>query len=1011
MSCACPYNANLTSGTAARLPTAWLLLFVLLGFAEPLGAQELSYKKYGVKEGLPGLVVYHCLQDKKGFTWFATNRGVSRFDGKVFKNFSKEDGLPDNEIIKLYVDRHNNVWFISFLGKPSVLYKGAIRQLNCEGVFYIVEDIANDSIFLLARQSINGKQFLGYYRSVNKSGNWKLSSHFKQTDGKLNMNQSVLRASTDAGGQFYFTFTEDRNSQLEIKTRQTERKFYYSDSLFNPFWPSAFLDVSSDKKGIVFHTSDTIFYADINGLRPLLALRPLGVNVEKPSDVNFLFCENDSILWLCTKNRGLIRIANFRHEAKQIQYFFPKSYCSSILKDGEGGYWITTLEDGVYYVPSLDFFTLTDNAGSMKGSVKCIRPLNPQQLAAGFSNGTILTIHLKNLKAEPLSEWGPQNKNNRIMDLWPYGKDRLLIGSDRGIYIHDRKRSYSELNDEQGLKGLYVYPDLTVVSGSSNALRLVQPSGTYFSHSIFNDRVTCLAVMGKNYYWGTLKGGFARIDDVQIDLGKKHKILNGIISHIDIAPDSSLWISTPEGVVILKNESIVTINKNHGLLSNRCNHILFDSLTAWVSTDQGISRIDYQWQQDSLSFRISNIMEIDGLLSSDVNQTALGGGYIWAATEDGISFFSKNYTGSPYTLPPISITRVVSGNTELPVSDTIRIGYKKSNLLVELLCPSYRSCGNINYEYRISSLDSQWRTTNNNYIEFSSLPFGEYVLEVSAINKWGHKPAGPKRIFIVNTPPFWKSTWFLVMIYIVTSFLIGMAFYFFNRARHRKKEQSYKISQRMRDLEIMALRAQMNPHFIFNCMSSIQYYILRNDAINANLYLHKFSALIRRILQYTNAPTISLTEEITLLSLYLELEKMRLQERMDFRIVVQDGLDTDAFFIPPMIIQPYIENAVKHGISPLQDKKGIVTVTFERADGYIHCSIDDNGIGINASRQNASHMEDNHMSMGNSITEHRITTINSLQKNKVLLKIFDKQELHAMDTGTVVHLSFPEINE
>jgi ligand-binding sensor domain-containing protein/two-component sensor histidine kinase len=986
----------------------WSLLLVIFVFVKPLCAQELSYKKYGVKEGLPSLVVYHSMQDKNGFIWFATNRGVSRFDGKVFKNFSKEDGLPDNEILKLHVDKHNNVWFISFLGIPSVLYNDSIRQINCKGVFYIVEDLVDDSILLLSKQT-NNNESLGYYKSLNRPGNWHFTGHFEGFPAKPFLNWSILRASTTAGIRFYFTYVNKKKNRLLIKTGKRENNFPIGGSAFNPFINSSFIDVAENKKGIIFNTGDSIYYADINGVRPLIYLESLGLNVSK-KDVNSLFSENDSVLWLCTKNKGLIRISNFMSPSRLVQYFFSESYCSSILKDGEGGYSITTLNDGVYYVPNLNFFNLADRQGLITGGVKCIRMLDSRQLAAGFTNGTIIKIHLEDLKTDIFSKWGLENKNNRVLDIWPYRENRLVIGSDRGLYMLFPRQTYTELNDEQGIKGIYIKPDATIVSGSSTSVRLIDLDKNTIKR-IYNNRVTCIAALGRNYFWGTMTGAYAFLDNSLVALGKKHPVLDSIISHIDIAPDSALWISTPEGIVILKKENLFVINKSQGLLSNRCKHVLFDSLTAWVSTDQGISRVDYRWKGNRFSFSISNIMEVDGLLSSDVNQTAVGGNYIWAATEDGISFFSKHYTSSPYTLPPVSITRIVSGNTNLPISDTIKISHKKRDLLVELFCPSYRSCGNINYEYRLSDLDSTWRATSNNYIEFSSLPFGEFVLEVSAINKWGQKTISPKRILIINTPPFWRSSWFSVIIYILTFFLIAAAFYFFNSARHRKKEQSYKITQKMRDLEIMALRAQMNPHFIFNCMTSIQYYILRTDVINANLYLHKFSTLIRKILQYSNISVISLTEEIKLLELYLELEKMRLKDRLNFRVLVKDNVDPDVLLVPPMIIQPYIENAIKHGISPLQNKKGVVTVTFERLDDYLHCIIDDNGIGINASKQNSRLDEEGHTSMGNSITEHRIITLNSLQKNKILLKIVDKQERNATDTGTVVHLCFPVINE
>jgi len=128
----------------------WLFLFTCF-ISQQICAQELSYKKYGIKEGMAGSVIYHCLQDRKGFIWFATNHGVSRFDGKDFRNFSKEDGLPDNEIVKLYIDKYDNVWFISWTGTPSVFFDGAIRQIPARDVVAVAEDMLNDSIILISK--------------------------------------------------------------------------------------------------------------------------------------------------------------------------------------------------------------------------------------------------------------------------------------------------------------------------------------------------------------------------------------------------------------------------------------------------------------------------------------------------------------------------------------------------------------------------------------------------------------------------------------------------------------------------------------------------------------------------------------------------------------------------------------------------------------------------------------------------------------------------------------------
>jgi ligand-binding sensor domain-containing protein len=989
---------------------SFLIFTILPGF---LSAQELSFKQYGPKEGLPGTVIYHCIQDKNGLIWFATNRGVSRFDGKNFKTFSKEDGLPDNEIIKLHCDKYNNIWFISFLGVPSVYHNDTIRRIDCIRTFFISENYADDSIHLICRQYRNagkGEHVMTYYRSVNRSGKWKFEYNSPDPSLVPDHFQYVLRASTPLGTNFYFA-DENRNiGSMKVRKGSLEKTFSFAKNFyFTSFAINSFAEVTADKKGIIFHTVDSFFYADENGLLRLLSMKELGISQRRTNEINSLFCENDSVLWICTKNNGLIQLTNFRSLNRSIRYFFSGSVCSSILKDKEGGYWVTTLGNGVYYVPNLNFFKIYNNATKTGGNALSVESLDSQRLAAGFADGTLLRVFINVPKNIQLSRLPSYSKNNRIMDIANYPGNNLVIAGDGGVLMLTPENKYRVLESIPGSKGVYVRYDSRIISGHSSQMILINPLKKP-RELLYHSRITCVYGKGDDYYYGTLHGAYARINDSLVSFGNTHPVLKGVINHIDMAPDSSLWFSTQEGIIIIKNNIPLIIDRKKGLLSNVCKHILFDENTAWVSTDQGISRIDYQWKNDSLSFLISNIMEGDGLISNEVNQTASAGGFIWAATEEGISYFPKTYHKPVYSLPPVMINRIMAGNTVQPVSDTIHLNQKQKNLVVEVYCLSYRSCRNIYFEYRIPELDTNWHITTDNYVVYSSLPFGQYNLEIRAINKWEQRTAFPKIISIINNPPYWKSGWFSALIYFASILLVTSTLYIINRRRQAKQEQTYLLNQRIRDLEIMALRAQMNPHFIFNCLSSIQHFILEADVINANLYLHKFSALIRKMFQYSNVSETSLAEEIASVELYLELEKMRLKDRMDFTIIKPDDPGLYTIAIPPMIIQPYIENAVNHGVSPLKNKKGFIKVSFERLKGHFHCIIEDNGIGINKSRQD-NHPAKGHTSMGNSITVNRIEALNSLQGDEIVLKIIDKSELNGADNGTIVYLSFPITNE
>jgi tetratricopeptide (TPR) repeat protein len=212
--------------------------------------------------------------------------------------------------------------------------------------------------------------------------------------------------------------------------------------------------------------------------------------------------------------------------------------------------------------------------------------------------------------------------------------------------------------------------------------------------------------------------------------------------------------------------------------------------------------------------------------------------------------------------------------------------------------------------------------------------------------------------------------------------------------------------KKMINSELKALRAQMNPHFIFNVINSIQHYIIRFDVKKANEYLHKFSVLIRQNLQSSTQFTISLQEEIKSLKLYLELELLRLEEKMAYSINADESLLQQGIHIPSMIIQPYIENSIKHGISPLTDRKGQLTIDFTLTDGFLVCTIEDNGIGIKNSlaikKENDQML---HRSMGTNITSERIRTINELNDKKIILNVFEKNEKNS--NGTIVEISFP----
>jgi LytS/YehU family sensor histidine kinase len=229
---------------------------------------------------------------------------------------------------------------------------------------------------------------------------------------------------------------------------------------------------------------------------------------------------------------------------------------------------------------------------------------------------------------------------------------------------------------------------------------------------------------------------------------------------------------------------------------------------------------------------------------------------------------------------------------------------------------------------------------------------------------------------------------------------------FERRKLQYEKEQSY--TNKIVDLEQQALKAQMNPHFIFNCLTAIQHFVNKEDVYSANMYLSSFAKLIRKTLDLSGEQYISLDKEVGYLKNYIQLEKMRFQDQFNYVITVAEGIDVFSVVIPPMLLQPIIENAIRHGLRYKEINEGMLTVDFTMNGNVLICQIDDNGIGIQRSRElkTTSHVE--YQSKGMKLTESRINAINMISSKTISMEVKDKYDAKGNAMGTLVIIKFEQ---
>ncbi len=289
----------------------------------------------------------------------------------------------------------------------------------------------------------------------------------------------------------------------------------------------------------------------------------------------------------------------------------------------------------------------------------------------------------------------------------------------------------------------------------------------------------------------------------------------------------------------------------------------------------------------------------------------------------------------------------------------------------------------------------------NPTINFSNLSGGDYTL--TFINLVNNHRASIK--FSIEVA-FWEKWWFSPFVFFVISCLLGLIFYFFYLVRLRSQLQLQSVRH---ELEMDALRAQMNPHFIFNCLNTIDSYILLNKTEEASEFLNKFSKLIRRILESSRQEFIPIEQDIDALELYIKLEQERSNPKFLYKISIDESLQANEYFIPSMLIQPFVENAILHGLRHKRDAVGELFLNFKVLDNQLVITLIDNGIGREASQKINSFKQLNKQSVGLKLTEERIEKLNEMYEGKAFLEVTDI--VQDADRGTIVKIGLPLISQ
>ena len=956
---------------------------IFLLFASQLGiTQKLSFTHYNIKEGLGGSVVYCMAQDKEGFLWFGTETGLSRFDGTNFKNFFTQDGLPDNEILEIFSDSKGRLWFAPFNKSIAYYYKGKIHNqtndtlLKKIKITNFITSFAEDekgNLAIMTQQQlyvINSSGQIKEWKSQNSNGVFDYASISKRTaggfwvlkiDGLYVLNDSILAFEQKVDySLIHYAYAKLNEKYLVYRTPSLNTRFkeLVSKRDLNIGFQYGLLKINIiDTNFLFFNTRNGVYYYDLLDLTKSRRYLPY-------ESVSTVFRDSENDLWFCTLGNGLYKLNS--EEILTLEMDEANGRKSAVMS-------ITTVGDEIYCGTDLNNvikYRVVDN--------KLVNKVRYNTIDKELSS--IRQIHIQ--------------KNKDIV----YASGGMLLKMDKNGYFKDSILGLS-------VKKVHSIDQSHLVVASSAGVYIVDPDNMNKRDTIWTDRATTIFVKENSYLVGSLTG-LLEIDKNKnvIRLGDKFQILNNRVSDIGQDSNGVIWVATyGNGVVGIKDDKpFIHLTVKDGLSSNLCKVLVCRGNQVWVGTDKGVNKID----AFSKDYKVTKYFAADGLVSDNINAIAFKDSVIYVGTPAGLTYFTeKNISNfSDCLMRWTGVT--INGNSVETDSNDIILPAGNNSIKFDYVGISFRSNGDVLYKYRLVGLDTAWQETRSTFVSYPSLPSGSYNFQIQAINKYGINSEILNYQFLINQY-YYEKSWFRLFV-ALSVFVIMLLGFLFLLKRFKKREiEKTQINSKISALEQLALKSQMNPHFIFNSLNSIQQYVMDKDVAGANKFISGFSRLIRQTLDFSSKQKIGMQEELDYLTNYLELEKTRLEGAFDYSIDVDPLIANAGYTIPPMILQPFVENSVRHGVRYRKDNKGYIQIRVTSDADHIYFVLEDNGVGRTQSKNLKSSMPIEYQSKGMTLTANRVELLNNSSKQKMQVTVEDAFPEDDIYPGTRVIVTIP----
>jgi ligand-binding sensor domain-containing protein len=1036
-------------------PLAILLLLIIniinqSAFAQPL---PLQFQHLTDVHGLSNNRVWAVTQDKYGLVWIGTNDGLNRFDGYKVDVYRNEPGnknsLPDNFVRCLFTDSYGKVWIgtangLSYYDSRSNSFQSFFKGQN-------ENSLPGNNIFAI-KEDAYGILWIGTNSGLCSFDiKNKRFKRFKHDDHPNSISADNIRDIEFAPDGIMWISTGKGLNRLDL-SKMKFTSFIHDPKDSTTLSGNILTQIAMDKEGNIWTSVNEPISLECFNTKTF-RVRHYKTFTEKQSHIpnntpRDIFFDRKGRLWVGTDQGGLYLLL----PGKNIFYQYKpdildpnklqSTTVTGIFQDNSNMIWLATFTGVERFNPDESKFIVYRPKPTLAlatNSVQAIAEDPSDRLWIGTFNG----IFIMDRKTGDFTnyQWDQKDQrslsNNVVQSVCRDKWGNMWAGTMEGLNFFDPidknfRRFYPRKDSVRGIAFIHSITSckngdlfiggtggLSVYDFENNSVRPLSNDAVSF---IFEDDRGILWIgAGTIIAEGLIKydrstGERERFSNISDDSSSLAS--NRIIS---IAQDRKgiIWIGTSAGLCRFNETTrkFTIFAEKNGLPNAVVSQLLVDDKDRiWMSTNKGISMLNES------RTKFTNYDPADGLQGWEFGgRTALKthDGYLCFGGKNGFNIFHPDSLRINEFKPPVILKRITIFDEELKMDSsftdlkTLKLSYKQNFFSLEFAALNYDHPEKNQYDYQLIDFDKKVvRNGTNRVISYTNVPPGNYTLKVRASNNDGVWNEAGFELKLIIIPPFWATWWFKTIVVLV---LVGSVLLFFRLRENRiRKEEARQtaINKQIAEIRMTALRGQMNPHFIFNSLNSIQHFITTRDKEEALNYLSKFSKLIRKILENSRENTVSISNELQLLELYIQLEQLRFSNKFDYHIAVDEKIDLENTEIPPLLIQPYIENAILHGLVNKNDK-GDLWLSLERNNGLLICKIEDNGIGRARSQEIEQGKVSRHRSLGIKVTEERISGLFALLDYKMevvtedLFEIKQASEETPQPAGTKVTISIP----